>query len=363
MTLSIRLPVIVLSILLVAGIAPAPAAMAAAPVTRAAAPQADTAGSLVFIRKNNVWISAANGSRARAVTRDGTARNPYRSPSADDAGHVIALRGKGTNTRIIRMDQAGKVLARFAPPILSLDSSFAVVSPNGKAIAYETLFGGTDCGFSPCHTFFEHSVEYSKADRRAALPGSHGVSGATHASWIGSGRTILSTPELNTVLLHRPKDAKVRQWFATCRDYEDGCEGTDVSNYFPAMSRQGKRVAIQRLEQTGDARVAYLLVGTTSGGTTAASPALPQAACAVKVPAPTASFPSGNDLPVSAPSFSPSGRSVAFSQRSGSSWSTRIYTPAIGNCAASDPVVVLKNASQVFWSAAPLRSGPITKAK
>jgi hypothetical protein len=44
-------------------------------------PAAAHADSIVFVKDGNVWVAAPDGSNQRALTRDGTADYPYRSPS------------------------------------------------------------------------------------------------------------------------------------------------------------------------------------------------------------------------------------------------------------------------------------------
>jgi hypothetical protein len=40
--------------------------------------------SVVFVKKNNVWIAKPDGSRQVRITRDGTRGSPYYSPSIAD---------------------------------------------------------------------------------------------------------------------------------------------------------------------------------------------------------------------------------------------------------------------------------------
>ncbi|HWM09200.1 MAG TPA: hypothetical protein VNO82_07640, partial [Solirubrobacteraceae bacterium] len=56
-------------------------------------PAAAHADSIVFVKDGDVWVSAPDGSGQRALTRDGTADSPYRSPSQADDGTVAASFG------------------------------------------------------------------------------------------------------------------------------------------------------------------------------------------------------------------------------------------------------------------------------
>ncbi|HEX7738573.1 MAG TPA: hypothetical protein VF426_02865 [Marmoricola sp.] len=319
-----------------------------------AAVRADGAGSLVFIRNGDVWISRPDGTGARALTRDGTGKDAYRTPTQDDHGHIYALRGHGANAAVSRLDQQGRLLKRYRVPIASLGPDFVSVSPDGKKLAYETMFAASDCSFTPCHTFFQHAVEYADAETGKALRGAHEVQDADFASWAGNGRTVLQTRSLNVVALHRPAEKRAIEWFASCLSYQEGCGETDTFNFSPSVNRQGTRFATSRLDDKNGAQQAYLLVYATKGATTGNPPALPGAGCGHPAAAPTADLPGRTDLTISAPSFSPAGRSVVFAQRMGKAWNTRVYTPVIGDCAASDPVTVVRNAGEPHWSAAPL---------
>lgn len=119
------------------------------------APAATQASSIVFIKNHNVWLANANGSGQARVTRDGTAANPYYSPSQADNGTIVALRGpdgrptvatfSGGGSRIHRLAPSGKLLG---PPRISLFEPLesivpralsAEVSPNGRTVALGTL--------------------------------------------------------------------------------------------------------------------------------------------------------------------------------------------------------------------------------
>ena len=69
------------------------ATAASALVVLAASHAAGPADSIVFIKNHNVWLAKANGSGQVRVTRDGTAANPYYSPTQADNGTIVALRG------------------------------------------------------------------------------------------------------------------------------------------------------------------------------------------------------------------------------------------------------------------------------
>jgi hypothetical protein len=64
-------------------------AVAAIVLVPAAAASAD---SIVFVKDGNVWVASPDGSGQRQLTRDGTAGQPYRSPSQADDGTATTLK-------------------------------------------------------------------------------------------------------------------------------------------------------------------------------------------------------------------------------------------------------------------------------
>ena len=99
------------------------------------APSAASAASIVFIKDNNVWLSAPNGSNERQVTTGGD----WSFPSQADDGTIMATRG----TQLFRLNRSGNQLA---PPIITTFTYGAadwlgpvgdVISPDGVNQAYD----------------------------------------------------------------------------------------------------------------------------------------------------------------------------------------------------------------------------------
>jgi hypothetical protein len=131
------------------------AAAASALVVLAASHAAGPADSIVFIKKHNVWLAKANGSGQVRLTRDGTAANPYYSPTQADNGTIVALRGpdgqaviatfRGGGSKVYRLSPRGKLVGRprvtlFEPigPLVPRALA-AEVSPNGRTLAISQL--------------------------------------------------------------------------------------------------------------------------------------------------------------------------------------------------------------------------------
>lgn len=105
----------------------------------AAAPAAARADSIVYIKRGDVWLAKPDGSGQRALTRNGTPRKPYRSPSQSDTGTIVALRGQKTlhvfNRRGKRVRKPRSITGGPIPPYdpTALDVR---ISPDGRHIAF-----------------------------------------------------------------------------------------------------------------------------------------------------------------------------------------------------------------------------------
>ncbi len=136
--------------------------LAAAAVTIPLGAAAAKASRVAFIRNHNVWLAAPDGSGQIRVTRDGTAANPYYSPSQADNGTIVALHGpdgqptvatfSGGGSRLYRLAPTGKLLG---PPRISLFDPLpalvpraiaADVSPNGRTVAVSQLLYEASAG-------------------------------------------------------------------------------------------------------------------------------------------------------------------------------------------------------------------------
>jgi len=131
---------------------PAPAALTA-PQGLTAAP----AGSIVFVKGGNVWLTRPDGTGMRQVTRDGTASSPYEHPTMSTSGVIAVMKG----SQIIRMAQSRAVYNRMTPQDLFVPDYATIlispitdpeISPDGTKIAYSQLrlehYGGGDYNYN-----------------------------------------------------------------------------------------------------------------------------------------------------------------------------------------------------------------------
>jgi hypothetical protein len=101
-----------------------------------------SADTLTYIDQSQVWLAAPDGTAARAVTSDGTAEQPWTSPSTDNSGRILAARG---NTLVL-MSPTGQVLpngmniAPMGPCNLSVTGPLrAKVNADGTLAAYSYI--------------------------------------------------------------------------------------------------------------------------------------------------------------------------------------------------------------------------------
>ena len=102
----------------------------------AAAPAA--ADSIVYVKDSNVWSARPDGTQQHQLTGDGTAQDPYSSPSQADDGTIVAVRG----SRFYKLDRQGRRLATLGslltdkPGAIGAVGPFdARISPDGRTIA------------------------------------------------------------------------------------------------------------------------------------------------------------------------------------------------------------------------------------
>ena len=154
---------------------------------------------MVFIKKNDVYISRPDGSRQVRVTRDGGGRFPYFSPSIANNGTIVALKSiflhsyRPNGRRIVRPRQ----WAINPSPSLSTEPVNVDLSPNGRITATQNLIYSTyyDArGGGPRPTVAGQFIDFY--DFRTNPPKEVGLTDGFYdyniPAWIDS-RTVLST--------------------------------------------------------------------------------------------------------------------------------------------------------------------------
>ena len=107
-----------------------------------------SASSIVFIKRGDVWLANSNGKSQRAITKDGSSRNPYRSPAYSNRGVITAVKGRRDvhffNRRGKRIRKKRDISGGPTPPFDSVIIDHSI-SPDGRRLA-STLWITTRAG-------------------------------------------------------------------------------------------------------------------------------------------------------------------------------------------------------------------------
>jgi hypothetical protein len=305
------------------------AAVAAACMAVPAAAQAD---SLVFIKEHDVWLSEPDGSGLYQVTTDGTADNPYVSPSQSDDGTIVAGRDKPNGGPLYRMKQNGKVLNTI-PVVQAVAGPFRPhVSPDGQTVAYEEVFSRDVNGYLETSS----DVRFTRADGSTpgGLPGEVG-SGSGSPSWIDSSRAMVG---LNNVVHTVSPGSAPAEWWFDYDHYDWFGYGTNIEDGEYA----GGNVAVVRGVEDSPENTIQMY---RHEGDFAANPA---PTCTISGPVAGA-----NGQFFADPTFAPDGRALAFQQGDG----IHVMSYPSGNCLDGQPRLVIAGGSQPDWSPAPVNPG------
>lgn len=320
---------------------PADGAAADARSRESAARIAATPGSIVFIRDHNVWLSRPDGSNAHQVTRDGVADRPYQSPSQSDTG-VIAV---GLGNEILLLQQNGTVMNRMDPgPLISgvshpIDGPpvAVAISPDATKVAY--TLASYQCAIGvPCGA--QRATAITHTDRLTPVS----VYGQTHywnPSWVGNGRTIQSGGYLHQITLN-DLGQPAQHWFddIDVPQVPYG-EGTDLDD--AELSPDGRWLGAVR--GYGD-KTQIVWHRVTGNALTGPAPEVPHRICETSTLAGLAG-----------PTWSPDSTTMMWTEPDGLWATTGLDAPC------PNPVLVVPNASQPDWSAAPVNPAPLPGGK
>jgi len=289
------------------------------------------ADSLVFIKDANVWLSKPDGTGQYQVTQDGTADNPYASPSQADDGTIVAMRAQPNGGPLYRMKQNGEVISQIPVGALIAGPFAPQVSPDGATVAYEQVFSRNVNGYYETSS----DVRFTRTD--GSTPNGIGEvgRGAGAPSWIDSGRAFVGMNQTATTVV--PGGAPVEwwndyqhqpQWFGNGETVEDG-----------EVAPNGN-IAVVRGEHDDNTIQIYRSAGSFTS--------LPTPTCTLMEPSPG---PAGKKFVD--PTFSPSGDAIAWQEGNG------VWTEGLpANCADGEPHLLIAGATEPDWGPADVNPGP-----
>jgi hypothetical protein len=307
---------------------PVVAGLAAVAVAGAmAAPAA--ADSIVFVKNANIWRADPDGTSPHQLTRDGTAADPYSSPSQDDRGTIAAAR----NVAIVRINRNGRTMSRFVPQNLK-DSTgrsthgqpaWVSLSPDGTKVAYSLTSVGCDITVG-CGARATTTVAAADGSRLYDTPGLYGG----WPSWVTNDRVLFHGGYLSQNLVWDLGAPEAFNWFDDNDVYGDG-NSTDLGD--GAVSRNGARyIAVRGYDDTTQL-VWYRVEGTVQSGP--------------KPPAPAPLCETGQDASIAAPTINGDGTWAAWEE------STGIWVkPNLDVCDGPQPALAMPGASDPSWGPA-----------
>jgi len=289
------------------------------------------ADSLVFIKESNVWLSKPDGTGQYQVTLDGTAENPYASPSQADDGTIVAMRAKPNGGPLYRMKQNGEVINEIPVGALIAGPFAPQVSPDGATVAYEQVFSRNVNGYYETSS----DVRFTRTD--GSTPNGIGEvgRGAGAPSWIDSGHAFVGINAIATTVV--PGQAPVEWWSdydhqPTYFDFGQSVEDGEVA--------PNGNVVVVRGELDDNTIQLYRSTGSFT------SPPTPT--CTLSQPSPG---PAGQRFVD--PTFSPSGDAIAWQEGNG------VWTEGLpANCVDGEPHLLIPGASEPDWGPADVNPGP-----
>lgn len=289
------------------------------------------ADSLVFVKENNVWLAKPDGSGQYQVTLDGTADNPYQSPSQADDGTIVAARKQPNGGPLYRLKQNGELIGTIPVGALIAGPFNPQVSPDGRTVAFEQVFSRNVNGY------FETSsdVRFTRTD--GSTPNGMGEvgRGAGAPSWIDSGLAFVGINQIATTVV--PGQAPVEWW----SDYD----------HQPAYFSLGETVEDGEVAPNGNVAVVRgeyddntIQIYRSTGGFTG----LPKPTCTLLQPSPG---PAGQKF--ADPTFSPTGDALAWQEGDGV-WAETLPE----SCGDGQPHLLIAAASEPDWGPADVNPGP-----
>ncbi len=305
------------------------------------------ASSVVYIKRGDVWLAKSNGKGQRALTKNGTARNPYRSPAYSNKGVITAIRGRrdiyffNRRGRTVRRKRniSGGSLAPFDPVIV--DHS---ISPNGRWLAstlWLTTREATPRPGEPTGTDYGTTVWYTRATTGRLLEsgttdGGQNVTWATNSRPIVFAPNVFLAPDVYIVSLASPNSPT--GWFQDSLTLDPLNDGQPLDD--GELTRAQDKLAVVRGPNT-TASSAPTMVRVYA---VASLSRRPTERCDLRA---------APNKRIESPSWSPDGKRLAWSESGSGIWVTPI-SAGTGGCGAA-PKRLIAGGSQPDWGPANVR--------
>ncbi|MDX8152231.1 hypothetical protein SK069_11540 [Patulibacter brassicae] len=307
------------------------AATGAALAVGLAAGAAPAGASLTFVKDHDVWLAHDDGSGAVRVTTDGTAENPWQSPSQADDGTIVAARKLPRSGPLFVLRQNGELVRRIDLPAVQFGPFDPAVSPDGTLVAYGHSFARYVNGWLETGS----DIRYARTDGTGGTESWPGVAtNASTPSWIDA-RHVLAAR--GTVAYDQRPDESPTQWWSDYDHQGTFDHGEDLSDGEVA----GGRIVVVRGTGTPNTLQVYRVAGRL--GT-------PTPTCTIHDPA---------DGPLGRaykdPTLSADGRRIWWQEGDGI-WTAT--TPAGDGCEGWDVRRIVDGASEPDWSPAAVSPGP-----
>ena len=311
-----------------------------------ALPQGAAASSIVFIKRGDVWIAKADGTGQRAITRNGTPGNPYRSPAYSDKGLITAVRGRRGlhffNRRGKRVHRPRDLSGGPTPPFDSVIVDHAI-SPDGRRLA-STLWITTRVANpkpgEPIGADAETSVWYSRTASGRLEQGT--TDGGQSVTWVANGRPLVFAPNVyhsaDAWLVDLGNPNSPTQWFQ---------DRATVNVLDPS---DGEPLDDGELTRARDKLVVVRGPNTTASTTPTMLRVYAVASLAER-PVERCDLRSAPHSRIESPSWSPDGARLVWGEHSGI-WVSRVAVS--GDCGAA-PRRLIAGGSQPDWGPARVR--------
>jgi len=300
------------------------------------------ASSIVYIKRGDVWLANSSGKSQRAITKNGTPGNPYRSPAYSNKGVITAVRGRrdlyffnrrGGQLRKKRSISAGS-LAPFDPVIVD-----HAISPDGRQLA-STLWITTRAESpkpgEPTGTDYLTSVWYTNT-KSGKLREAGTTDNGQNVSWVTNSLPIVWAPNVylapDAFLVDLANPNAPRGWFQD--NAAGGVFDGEPLDDGELTRAQDKLAVVRGPNTTASATPTMVRVYAVSSLSTR-----PTERCDLR---------SAANSRIESPSWSPDGRRLAWGERGGI-WVSPIAGGA-GDCAAA-PKRLIAGGSQPDWGPA-----------